>query len=903
MTRNLGLSILLVLLAPLCTGQNTPTLFISRRAGLPEGLDQFITLQLDDITSEKWRVAAFDPLTYTLGKRKAVILLSTVEAERFLDPCPPILLEARKCNKEHFTLLPYKDNHSTGQMVAADSGRMILAGAFYLLHQLRLEKAPLGSIRQIGKPWYPIRITNDTPLNAGLLGYNTIETLWDATRVALFEEVRPRFLQKGDPGYKQALEKRSHLKEYLSISDTMGLDTIAYGDEFQFPMELVLSKHYRPQITEKGFSIGELESEWGMGRIFCFAKPRLWELYRIKYRSFLRDFPSIDYYQLRLGENTTFGRKKGYAGSGVYSIGGAPYCPDCRHITYEERIARTIRETHRLVASEAGKRYIHRTWDTRYDAFNNNPEVFTDIVRRLDDTRGLYFSTKYTFGDFWEYFDYNPTLSAAPHVPRIVEFQCTREYEGKGAFPNFLGEEFAAVHTWLREKKIPVKGVSIWHHGGGTGGPYPELDLWNQANIYASARLAWEPGNPPEKIAHDFGALYFGEDASEPISHLLLLSDDAVRKWRYFRLYSKDHKNKAPAELWIRDDVIRGDRSLYKIFEYCYRSKGPEGIDILLEEKKEAISIINRMLSLLETAKKPILSRHSILLPWGDKRNIPGLSHLLTTGDKPGDPLFISGKALFEFTETSLLYEKALAGILYHYCGAYFLSQRYRRTLDPGDKRRALYHLQEWRTSWEHYQNEIPNLNFCPSLFKDDGMVPALERARYYLDHPDRLELAWRIIGPFSNLDKKGFDAVYPPESQIDFHKEYQGLGQKVSWQPLPEEHHIDDLVELTKVFAPDDWITIYAYTELTSSRDQEALLLVGSDDAVKVWLNGKQVHANNVYRAARPGQDQVKIRLQKGKNKILVKLMEGIFGCGFYLQFSAVEGGPVPGLKGIEIN
>jgi len=81
------------------------------------------------------------------------------------------------------------------------------------------------------------------------------------------------------------------------------------------------------------------------------------------------------------------------------------------------------------------------------------------------------------------------------------------------------------------------------------------------------------------------------------------------------------------------------------------------------------------------------------------------------------------------------------------------------------------------------------------------------------------------------------------------------------------------------------------------------ALLLLGSDDAIKLWWNGKLVHANNSYRAASPGQDQALVKLKKGKNTLLVKLMEGIFGCGFYFQIVTNQGSAIPGLKGYPLS
>jgi len=889
----------LLLISSLTPGGENSSLVFSSDDRIPLGIKNLVALELQVATGKKWNVRDFDPDAPSLPSIHSVFVINTSEAKRLLSPDHPLLKKPEKSDGESFALISMPEDRIHVQIVAADSRRMLLAGAFELARRLRLDPSLIGNINASILPAYPIRITNDSPIGALCMGYNTVESRWDAARVALFKKARPPVFEKGDKGRRLALENRLLLKQYLSLADTLDLDVIAYGDEFQFPLELVLSDHYRPLVTERGFREEELESQWGMGRIFCFAKPRLWDLYHMKYRELFRDFPSVDYIQVRLGENTTFGRKKGYAGSGIYSIGGAPYCDDCRDIPYEDRIARVIRENLQLAAAEAGKKYIHRTWDTSYDRFNNNPEVFRRIMEKVGKAGGLYLSTKYTFGDFWEYFDYNPTLTDPPPIPRILEFQCTREYEGKGAFPNFLGEEFCSVYRWLKEKKVPVAGISNWHHGGGTGGPCPAFDLWNQANIYAARRLAWEPDLRAEEIAREFALLSFGPRSVHPITRLLLLSDDAVRKMRYFEVYSSKHKNRTPAELWIRDDVIRGERSLYRIFRAVYKDLGSSGIDALLDEKMSATELVEKMQSLLRSQKEAILSLEKIYLPWGDKREIGGMTVLLDEEDATTEPLFISGKDLYDFAETSLLYERALAEVLYRYCGCYFLAQRYRRTLDPGDKRLALRHFTNWEKAWSNYTVELPKSPFCPTLFKDDGMKDTLERALYFLEHPDILDLHWMIAGPFPNPEKRGFDMVFPPEKGIDLKAEMKGLDQTVHWKPLHEDRYIEDLVDLSKLFYPDDWITMYAFTEFECPKEQKALVLVGSDDAVKVWLNGDLVHSNNVYRAASPGQDRAPVNLRKGKNRLLVKLMEGIFGCGFYLSFTTPEGDPVPGLKG----
>ena len=49
----------------------------------------------------------------------------------------------------------------------------------------------------------------------------------------------------------------------------------------------------------------------------------------------------------------------------------------------------------------------------------------------------------------------------------------------------------------------------------------------------------------------------------------------------------------------------------------------------------------------------------------------------------------------------------------------------------------------------------------------------------------------------------------------------------------------------------------------------------VGSDDSVKVWMNGKEVHKNPVNRGANDFQDTFKVDLKKGDNVFMVKVCE----------------------------
>ena len=65
----------------------------------------------------------------------------------------------------------------------------------------------------------------------------------------------------------------------------------------------------------------------------------------------------------------------------------------------------------------------------------------------------------------------------------------------------------------------------------------------------------------------------------------------------------------------------------------------------------------------------------------------------------------------------------------------------------------------------------------------------------------------------------------------------------------------------------------VYGSVVLDSPEKQETTMLVGSDDAVKVWLNGELVHKAYVARGAGDYQDFFPVTLKQGKNALLVAL------------------------------
>ena len=80
-----------------------------------------------------------------------------------------------------------------------------------------------------------------------------------------------------------------------------------------------------------------------------------------------------------------------------------------------------------------------------------------------------------------------------------------------------------------------------------------------------------------------------------------------------------------------------------------------------------------------------------------------------------------------------------------------------------------------------------------------------------------------------------------------------------------------------------------YALITLESATAQSDVpMKVGSDDAIKVWLNGEVVHNNAINRGASDFQDDFTVDLEKGDNLLLVKVSERDGGWSMFVGIEA---------------
>ena len=76
-----------------------------------------------------------------------------------------------------------------------------------------------------------------------------------------------------------------------------------------------------------------------------------------------------------------------------------------------------------------------------------------------------------------------------------------------------------------------------------------------------------------------------------------------------------------------------------------------------------------------------------------------------------------------------------------------------------------------------------PKPGYIKKTNRVDSLVAMLKAAGL-----PTFEGKWHYLGPFDNEGGAGFDAVYPPEKEIDLTKTYKGKGnQDVAWKQFPD--------------------------------------------------------------------------------------------------------------------
>jgi HEAT repeat protein len=146
----------------------------------------------------------------------------------------------------------------------------------------------------------------------------------------------------------------------------------------------------------------------------------------------------------------------------------------------------------------------------------------------------------------------------------------------------------------------------------------------------------------------------------------------------------------------------------------------------------------------------------------------------------------------------------------------------------------------------------------------------------------------WLVSGPYSRSGVAGaaglFAISFAPENGTT----------KVEWRTVPPA----DNVNLSQLFPGAENCAAYLQTRILAPQEVLGVLLMGSDDGIKAWLNGEVVHSNNVDRGMVVDQDAALIQLKEGTNELMLKITQGGGGWSACARIVGLDGKPIPGLS-----
>ena len=330
------------------------------------------------------------------------------------------------------------------------------------------------------------------------------------------------------------------------------------------------------------------------------SNPAVWDVYRAGLEELFDEMPFIAGVVIRFGE-----------GGNLYNTADWPYRSEMA-----VRSAASLRAMLRglLPLFEARhKTLVLRSWTVgvgRLGRLHVDPRVYKAVLGDIDSP-ALIVSTKFTAGDFFSYLPLNPTLAGGRHR-RIVELQAKPEFEGSGAFPDFLGEEHARALRSLRAANPRIVGTYLLPQFGGPlrAGPrtlYPlhGFWLWTDANVFVASHLAVDPESDVRQLARTWARARFGGDPriTDAVVHVLTEARKAVLTGFYIRPFAEREVRvpglELPPLMWIFEwDLVGGWHSLLSI---VYRGSRAS-IDLAIEEGYAAAASVRRARQRLQAA-------------------------------------------------------------------------------------------------------------------------------------------------------------------------------------------------------------------------------------------------------------------------------------------------------------
>lgn len=392
----------------------------------------------------------------------------------------------------------------------------------------------------------PFETRYNDPAVTKQLGYTgKIFELFEAAQFGIdWSSVDRTLFPAGSPERLWIDAKAAELTRLYDATQAAGLDVYCHTDMVVLPKKLVESQ--------------------GLDEFGDLSRPETIRVLRKGIGEQFERFPQLDGLVVRIGE--------------TYLHGAPHHVGQIRNNTDP---AKTIIPLMQLLREEVcdkrGKKVFFRAWRS----FDIDADAYQEVSTAVEPHPNLFIVVKHCENDYHRGNPFSRVLGLGRH-PQLIEVQCQREYEGKGAYPNYVMhgviegfEEHRAGESARAFWASPLAaGLSTWSRGGGWKGPYITNELWCDLNVYVISKWVQQPERSEEDVFREFATdvLRLSAEDAAKFRRLALLSADAVYRGK------RSTKNDIRPQ-WTRDEYI----------DQPPLPKNPAAIPAFLAEKDEAV--------------------------------------------------------------------------------------------------------------------------------------------------------------------------------------------------------------------------------------------------------------------------------------------------------------------------
>lgn len=189
----------------------------------------------------------------------------------------------------------------------------------------------------------------------------------------------------------------------------------------------------------------------------------------------------------------------------------------------------------------------------------------------------------------------------------------------------------------------------------------------------------------------------------------------------------------------------------------------------------------------------------------------------------------------------------------------------------------------------------LTNLGAAPS--------PVIARKLCKVNRPlsFRTLSSWKVLGPYTALGgAKALATSFPGQDDAIAGAENPNLtyktedGKMLDWRQTVDAG-LNGFVDLSKALGgKDDNAVAYVTKTVNSQSAQKAILRIGVDYWMEVWLNGKSILRVDANHQKRENEFILPVALSAGENILTIKVVSGKGGFGFWANMAYPEAGDV---------